>query len=341
MSADLAVLGQQLDKATNYIDIFGPEQDKLSSNYRKMARILHPDGKNAIDQQLASDAFVKLQNFFDEAKKAVANGTYGEPPRITITSKKFIHEIVGKTWEGDISRVHQSTTAGEDTIVKLVRSPRNNDLMEREISSLRKIYLCAETGQFHAYFPRLIDHFKHSNSRANVLNYLDGFYSLKQVRETYEDNLNPLDAIWMWRRMLIAIGAAHEANIIHCAVLPEHVMIHPELHGLVLIDWCYSNESGNKPVAVSNKYKGWYPEDFNKELVGPDIDIYMAAQTMMWLNGDNMPKPLRAFLRGCIFEKPKMRPQNAFDLLQEYDELLERLGKPYHPRRFRRFEMSN
>ncbi len=345
MSAELAVLTQQLDNAKSYIDVFGKDEDKLASNYRRMARVLHPDGKNAIDQQLASDAFVKLQSFYDTAKKAVANDTYGELPRVTITSRKFIHELIGNTWEGDISQVYQSITngnssaVGDDSVVKLVRSPRNNDLMENEASSLRKIYRCNDIAEFQPYFPMLFDSFKHNQSRANVLSYLDGFYTLKQVREAYGEKLNPLDAAWMWRRMLVALGAAHEAGVVHGAVLPEHVMIQPEQHGLVLIDWCYSGEPGDKPKAMSKKYKDLYPPDFKDEELLPGTDVYMAAATMTYLNGDNMPRPLRAFMRGCMLDRVRTRPQKAFDLLQEYDELLERMGEPYHPRRFREFRM--
>ena len=32
-------------------------------------------------------------------------------------------------------------------------------------------------------------------------------------------------------------GEAHINGVIHGAVLPEHLLIHPEFHGLVLIDW--------------------------------------------------------------------------------------------------------
>jgi hypothetical protein len=34
--------------------------------------------------------------------------------------------------------------------------------------------------------------------------------------------------------------AATTAGLVHGAVLPEHVLIQPDEHGLVLIDWCYS-----------------------------------------------------------------------------------------------------
>ena len=44
----------------------------------------------------------------------------------------------------------------------------------------------------------------------------------------------------MWRRLLTALGWAHRARLVHGAVFPEHVLIHPELHGLVLVDWCYA-----------------------------------------------------------------------------------------------------
>lgn len=341
MSAELAVLTQQLDQADSYIDVFGKDEAKLGSNYRRMARVLHPDGKNAIDQQLASEAFVKLQTFYETAKKALADGTYGQLPCIVITSRKFTHEIIGNGWDGDVAKLYQANTEGTDTVVKIVSNPRNNDLLEQEFSALKRIHRTDDIERFHAYFPEPVDSFRHNNSRANVVKYLDGFYTLSQVREVYGEKLDPLDAVWMWRRMLVALGAAHEAGVIHGAVLPEHVIIHPELHGLVLVDWCYSGEPGNKPKAMSKRNEGLYPPDFRDEELLPGTDMYMAASTMLWLNGDNMPKPLRAFLRGCMFDRVRTRPQKAFDLLQEYDELLERIGKPYHPRRFREFRMPN
>ena len=52
--------------------------------------------------------------------------------------------------------------------------------------------------------------------------------------------VDPRDAAWMWRRLLVALGFAHRAGVLHGAVLPEHVLIHPGEHGLVLVDWCYS-----------------------------------------------------------------------------------------------------
>jgi hypothetical protein len=55
---------------------------------------------------------------------------------------------------------------------------------------------------------------------------------------------------------------------------------------------------------------------------------------MTALIGRRMPKPLGAFTRGCQIANPARRPQDAWQLLAELDDLLERL---YGPRKFRPF----
>jgi hypothetical protein len=52
--------------------------------------------------------------------------------------------------------------------------------------------------------------------------------------------------------------------------------------------------------------------------------------------GDQAPAPLRAFLRGCLLPRQEARPQDAWLLLAELDDVLERL---YGPRAFRPFTM--
>ena len=52
--------------------------------------------------------------------------------------------------------------------------------------------------------------------------------------------------------------------------------------------------------------------------------------------GGRAPAPLRAFLRGCTLPNPAARPQDAWSLLAELDDLLDRL---YGPRAFRPFTM--
>ena len=140
---------------------------------------------------------------------------------------------------------------------------------------------------------------------------LDGFVSLSQVRAAYPRGVDPRDAAWMWRRLLVAIGVAHRAGLVHGAVLPDHVLIHPAEHGLVLVDWCYSGPApaARVPAAVA-RFADWYPpEVLTGASAGPDLDIWLATRCMTALIGDRLPAPLAAFARGCMLASPRRRPQ--------------------------------
>ncbi|MBX6767347.1 MAG: hypothetical protein IRY90_09385 [Actinomadura rubrobrunea] len=233
-------------------------------------------------------------------------------------------------------------------LLKMPRDPRDSDLIEREAVALRRL---SEDGdpRFLPYVPRLVESFRHRDAgtgaerRVNALSKLDGFYSLAEIRDAYPEGVDPRDAAWMWRRLLVALGFAHRAGVVHGAVLPEHVLIHPELHGLVLVDWCYSVSVGDPDgfdghvPAMVDRYADWYPPEVPaRRRPGPATDIHMATGCMTHLMGDRAPEPMRRFARGCRLPARERRPGDAWRLLAELDELLERL---YGPRRFRPFTM--
>jgi hypothetical protein len=132
-------------------------------------------------------------------------------------------------------------------------------------------------------------------------------------------------------------------------------MIHPESHAVVLVDWCYASVSDNdeQPAlrAMASGYRQWYPEEvLAKESPSPATDIAMAVRCIIdILGGDpvwaivpqTVPRQLRAYLKGCLQSKQSMRPQNAWLLLEEFDELLKSMGSPYYPRQFLTFAMPN
>jgi hypothetical protein len=139
----------------------------------------------------------------------------------------------------------------------------------------------------------------------------------------------------MWRRLLVALGAAHRAGLVHGAVLPEHVLIHPDEHGLVLVDWCYSVAPGGPVRALVARYRDAYPPEVPaRKPATSATDLYLASGLMLRLMGERVPPALRRFATGCRLAAPRMRPQDAWRLLAELDDLLQSL---YGPRRFRPF----
>jgi hypothetical protein len=327
-----------LDRARTPAELFGADPAEAPRVYRRLARVLHPDAAGGRTE----DAFARLN--------ALWRGYRGADPH-TITTPRHAYRLLGRAARGDLAdlyRAHDETAGPRDgeVLVKMPRDPGDSDLIEREAVALRTL---REEGdrRFRPYAPTLVATFRHQDAatgarrRVNVIGRLVGFHSLAEVRAAHPGGVDPRDAAWMWRRLLVALGFAHRAGVLHGAVLPEHVLIHPEQHGLVLVDWCYSvtagHAAGGRVPAMVDRYADWYPPEVPaRRAAGPATDIHMATGCMTHLMGDRAPKAMRLFARGCRLPAQNRRPGDAWRLLAELDELLERL---YGPRRFRPFAM--
>ncbi|MBU2666446.1 molecular chaperone DnaJ [Actinoplanes bogorensis] len=271
------------------------------ATYKAYAKIVHPDAVSEADNATATWAFAALSKLYHERSRLVASG--------------------------DIADL----SAGDDgQLIKVPREPGDNDLMEAEADALRTL---REKGdpKYRPYVARLLDTYLHEDEarkrrRVNVIRRLDGFVPLSVVGKR-----DPRDVAWIWRRLLVGLGWAHQAGVIHGAVLEDHVLIHPGEHGLALVDWCYSGASVKAIVAA--RKDDYPPEVRNDKRATPATDIYMATALMVRLM-DDPPAPLTRFAQGCLYDKPRMRPQDAWRLLHELDETLHSL---YGPRKFRPF----
>jgi serine/threonine protein kinase len=229
-------------------------------------------------------------------------------------------------------------------LMKMPRSPKDSDLMQAEATALKT--LGGNTDRYRIFVPSLVESFRHRDRttkverRVNVTEISkDRFYSLSEVHDEHPRGLDPRDAAWMFRRLLTAIGYAHQHGIIHGAVLPENILILPGEHGLVLVDWCYSVSTDSPLRAMVTNRAPFYPHEVaDKEPATSATDIHMAARTLEWLMGERAGKPLRAFVRGCTLESEAQRPHDAWKLLKEFDDLIERL---WGPRKFRAFSMDS
>jgi hypothetical protein len=306
-----------IETASDAKALFGADPVR---QYRKLARLTHPDA-NPGDHR-AGAAFAKLAGLWRHRDESEPGG---------------IGRLVAA---GDVANLYEH----EHGLLKIARDPADNDLIEREAAALAILRTRGDKRRL-AYAPALLDSLSCQDPqsgltrRANVIGKLTGFRTLAEVRAAYPDGLDPRDAAWMWRRLLVAVGFASRSGLVHAAVLPEHVLVHPAEHGLVLIDWCYAvSLPDDRPVAMPSKYAAWYPAEVRERRpIGPDLDIYLATRCLTDLVGDAMPARLAAFARGCLLANPRHRPKDAWRLLGELDEVLERL---FGPRKFRPFTMK-
>jgi serine/threonine protein kinase len=345
---DLTDAYEKLKAASSYLDIF-PDIDAIPEIYRRMALATHPDRVEYGKATESNVAFKLLNLYKAQAMEMVAQNRFGQPVIMaTITTKRARHEVKREVGRDEMAVFYRAVTvtesAGHDSMVKVARSAKDNDLFAQEARALKALNKDAD--KWTRAYPDLLDTFIHSEGRrrANVTPYFEGFHTLEAIRDTFPSGLDPIHGVWMFRRLLMAIGYANDQGIVHGAVVPSHVLIGPEDHAVVLIDWCYSQVIDDKSKtnfikAVVPMYKSLYaPEVFAKETPSAATDIYMAATLMSYMM-PVAPKPIRSFLKGTALTKQGMRPQNAWGLLKEFDELLESIGQPYHPRKFVEFVM--
>lgn len=177
------------------------------------------------------------------------------PTSIESPARRYI--IKNVRGEGDLTTLYNATYAFQrpgngshngstpddnHVVIKVSRDKADNDLVWNEAGILGFMYPPEQaTEKLYQYLPRLIDAFETKDGhRANVFQRIDGYHSLEEILRAFPKGINFRDMVWMYKRLLVAIGLAHSKGIIHGAVLPAHVLVHPQEHGAKLLDWSYA-----------------------------------------------------------------------------------------------------
>jgi hypothetical protein len=333
---------KKIQKANSAQDLFGADPSRAKSVFRRLSMAVHPDHVERADLGRAKDLFATLNALWAAYSGVTPSGGF-----FTITTRKRGYAVSRAAVRGAVANNYPCSWMEDGAeckgVMRMPIAPRDSDLMASEAEALKALGEGDE--KFRPFVPELVESFRHRDKatkmerRVNVTAWEDGFYSLREVMKAFPDGLNHRDAAWMFRRLLVALGFAHDVGYVHGAVLPQNILIHPEEHGLVLNEWCFSVPLKQTLRAWDKSMAGFYPPEAEaKEQATQATDLFMAAMTLKALVGRRAPAALRAFIRGCTLEWESMRPHSAWDLRREYDDLIERL---YGPRRFRPFAMPS
>ncbi|MFC4031550.1 molecular chaperone DnaJ [Streptomyces polygonati] len=314
---------------------FPADADAAAGHYRCLAHLLRPDAAPPGRRGEAAAAFARLTRAWRSRSADLP----------VLNSPRRAYVLGPALATGDLATLrgahYEQDGEHREAVLKIPLRPRDNDLMAHEAAVLTRLDTVGEP-RHRAYAPILLESFRDRAADGaerviNALEPLTGFHTLAEVAAVHPDGLDPRDAAWMWRRLLAGLGWVHRAGLVHGAVLPEHVLIQPPSHGLVLVDWCYATAIGTHLPVLVDRHRDRYPQEaLERSPATPATDIHLASSCVRELMGHQTPAPLRAFLRGCLLPAPEARPRDAWLLLAELDEILERL---YGPRTFRPFGM--
>jgi len=321
--------------------LVGTRADKLGTlahRYRELAMTVHPDRATERDRDAATRGLTRVNGMRRMAEHKIDLGVYGDgrpvSASVTIRTRKNAYVTLGPSLLGDICELFPAESDTARVLLKVAKSADDNDLLDAEARTLRALHAKDEKApRFLRQLPELVDSMTlEDGRRANVLPMLSEHRALTAVR----GHVDLRDTVWIAKRLFSVLGFLHARGLVHGAVTPAHVMVHPVTHGAVLTDFCYAVPHGEKVPALSSEHRALYPQEVLRgEPAHPATDIFMAAKTLLWLlpaSGHHVHEA-RAFLTTCTAEKIARRPEDAWALHEELDRLMTRLlGKPvYRP----------
>lgn len=354
MSDTLTKLTHTLNTGQSPIDIFGPLSpttiEALKQRYRALLLIAHPDhNPGCVD--VANAACQSLQKWYLSAQRQIEAQVYGHAPRICISSQGREYIGYAAPIDGELCDLFPAEEGDSYVLLKTARKQHDNDLLQAEARTLHRIDQELAGQRVRAHFPTLLEHVLISDAsgmrrQVNVLCREEGTVSLTDVLHAYPLGIHPADAAWMFKRMLAAIATTHSLGLVHGAVIPSHMLIRPDDHNGILVGWCASVPIGTPLKLRSPLYARDYPPEVAaRQAATPSTDIYLAASTMLRLLGGDphrpslpasVPHPIANMLRACLIPAPQRRPADAWQLFEDFDQIL---GELYGPPRFRPFSM--
>jgi hypothetical protein len=309
---------EEITRVTSPRDLF-PKDCDPAKIFKRLARIVHPDVAPIGMEARSLAAFKKLNELY-------TGFTRKEAYNPVVIAGCVVSEPLTK---GDICDLYIAESSKDpNVILKIVRGPKDNDLMDRERTALEILWK-AKPENFRKYLPEFIQGVKASGRRVNILHNELTYLPLREIVDLHSGKLDFRHIVWMVNRALSILGFAHQSGIVHGAILPCHLLYDPKSHGLKLVDWCYSCTNGQNIPAIVRDYSNNYPPEVKKKrLAGPWTDIYMLMKSIEIISGE-VPKRFRGLIQWCVTESPASRPADAWMVQDRWVNLAkEEFGEP-------------
>jgi serine/threonine protein kinase len=231
------------------------------------------------------------------------------------------YRILGRLGRGeccDVFLAERARRLTERTVIKVLRSSDDVDMLDREKDVLQALHGADVQGSHHfsTRVPEVVRGGRMKSQEgersALVLRHASGFtHSLADLRNSYPEGIDPRHAVWMWRRMLETLGWVHRAGFAHGALVPRHFLVHARDHGIRVIGWsCATRLDPTEPLPAMIENGGIdYPEGVRESRQATRAtDIAMSARS------------IRYVLAGADGSLPAHVPASLAELVRAYVE---------------------
>lgn len=212
-------------------------------------------------------------------------------PRLNLGGRTWV--IEGRLATGDSSVVYRArwvSRLGEAAVIKVQANDTDGDLLRGEWELLRALRSSPVAGAAHflSRLPNGIAAGLIDTDRprfAAVYGWRSGFvHTLREVGERHPAGVPGPAMVWLLKRLLEVLGFVHRSGVVHGAVTPDHILVHPRDHGATLVGWTSATTGGPppaRPAAWLRLYDG-LPD-------GPARDVAMACRCVEAVGGWHLP----------------------------------------------------
>ena len=164
-------------------------------------------------------------------------------------------------------------------------------------------------------------------------------HTFEAVRQAYPAGIAAQASIWVWRRILETLSFLHNSGVIHGAVVPAHLLVQDNEHGVRLVGYGHAALEHEKLSAIPQEDQDFYPAGVYPGLkMSPALDIIMSARCMSFILGGDphaaalpsgVPQPLADYIRQAAGADPTgFNAVTAWKMREELGQISDRVFGP-------------
>ncbi len=273
--------------------------------------------------------------------------SYSLPSWVTVGDRNWaLGEFIA---HGEISDVYAGRRARWPTelvLLKLLRDCDDVALLINEWTSLQTLQQSDAPGAdtFTMLLPQPVIHGDaaagpFAGRRVSVFRWVSGFrYTVDQVLRVYPQGIPPRASIWVWRRILEVLSFIHASGMAHGAVVPAHLLVQENEHGMRLVGYGRAGRLGQKSPSPPHEWESFYPQPAQSwSTLTTQLDLVMSARCIVALLGGNpatatlpatVPGPLAEIVRRFALSGPAAESARAWDLREELGQIATQVFGP-------------
>jgi serine/threonine protein kinase len=303
--------------------------DVVQAAFKALAAKYHPDRPTG-DAKLFAEMSAARDILVDSGKRRDYDRTLRKDA--TKTGKTVIgsYEVIKFLAEGAMGRTYvvRHLLTNKLAVLKacLEVGPEHEEIMLNEARAIWDIR--------HYAFPSIREVMKlEDGAVAIVMTYVAGPTVEQAVKHL--GPIEPEHVGWIFERLLAGLNYLHANGVIHGDIKPQNVVLQPESHGAIMIDFGLSmvkptGKSHN--IGFTNHFSPPEQLSADRKPLIPETDLYSLGMTMLYaLTGKmatrndpmprNVPKELWNFIQRLTNPDIRLRPSWDTDLLRELGEL--------------------